>query len=320
MFGGKGGVGKTTCATSCAIWAAEHGRNTLIISTDPAHSLGDSLGIELKLGELTPIDKVKNLTALEIDPQKKVTELQGIAEINPMKDLGMDGMMGEMVQGMFEGMIGDNEQGKALNLPGIDETLAFGKVLEYIETDHDFDLIIFDTAPTGHTLRLLGLPETLSSWIGRMLKFRLKLGKFFGKFKGLFGGEDTQPDNSLEVLEKMNNSILRARADLTDPKINSFVIVMIPEEMAIAETGRLLNELIKFGIPNSYIIVNQFYKDDLELCAFCKSRRAMQKRNLKKINNIFKDKLGKNVIIAPLYKDEIREIDTLKEFGTHLIY
>ena len=320
FFEGKGGVGKTTCAMSCAIWASEHGRNTLIISTDPAHSLGDSLGIQLKLGELTPIEGVQNLTALEIDPQKKITELKDIANVNPINEMGMGGMMGEMVQGMFEGMMGDNEQENPLNPPGIDETLAFGKVLEYIETDHDFDLIIFDTAPTGHTLRLLGLPETLSSWIGRILKLRLRLGKFFGKFKSLFGGENTQPDNSLEVLERMNDSILRAREDLTDSKKTSFVIVMIPEEMAIAETGRLLNELIRYKIPNSFIIVNQCYEDKSELCAFCKSRREMQKKNLQKITKIFKEKLGKEIIIAPLYKDEIRKIESLREFGKHLIH
>jgi len=319
FFGGKGGVGKTTCATSCAIWAADHGRNTLIISTDPAHSLGDSLGVELKLGELTPIKKIKNLTALEIDPQEKITEFQGIGDINPMKEMGLEGTMGDMAKGMFEGMMEGDDQGNPLNPPGIDETLAFGKVLEYIETDHEFDLIIFDTAPTGHTLRLLGLPETLTSWIGRILKLRLRIGSFFGKFKNLFGGEDTQPDNSLEVLKKMNESILRAREDLTDPKKNSFVIVMIPEEMAIAETGRLLNELIRYKIPNSFIVVNQFYEEEAELCAFCESRREMQKKNLQKINNIFKDKLGKEIIIAPLYKDEIRKIDSLKEFSKHLI-
>ena len=319
FFGGKGGVGKTTCATSCAIWAADHGRNTLIISTDPAHSLGDSLGIELKLGELTPISAINNLTALEIDPQQKITELQGIGDINPMDEMGMGGLMGEMAQGMFEGMMGGDEKGNPLNPPGIDETLAFGKVLEYIETDHEFDLIIFDTAPTGHTLRLLGLPETLSSWIGRILKLRLRIGNFFGKFKNLFGGEDAKPDNSLEVLERMNDSILRAREDLTDPKKNSFVIVMIPEEMAIAETGRLLNELMRYNIPNSFIIVNQVYKDESELCAFCRSRRDMQNRNLRKIIDIFKNKLGKEIIIAPLYKDEIRKMENLKKFSTHLI-
>lgn len=316
MFGGKGGVGKTTCAASSAIWAAEHGRKTLIISTDPAHSLGDSLGLELPPGEPVPVKDVENLTALEINPQAKVAEFKQLTEVNPIGDLGM---MGDMVQSMLDGMAGDADEGGSLNPPGIDETLAFGKVLEFIETEHDYDLIIFDTAPTGHTLRLLGLPETLSSWIGRILKFRLKLGRIFGKFKKLFGGGNDQQDDSLEVLERMNDAIKDAREDLTNPSVNSFVIVMISEEMAIAETGRLLNQLIKYNIPNSNIVINQLYQDPSELCEFCKSRRTMQQRNLKKIKNIFQDKLNKSLIEVPLFKDEIREYDKLKEFSKRLI-
>ena len=316
MFGGKGGVGKTTCAASSAIWAAEHGRKTLIISTDPAHSLGDSLGMELPPGEPVPVKDVKNLTALEINPQAKVAEFKQLTEVNPIGDLGM---MGDMMQSMLDGMAGDTDEGISLNPPGIDETLAFGKVLEFIETEHDYDLIIFDTAPTGHTLRLLGLPETLSSWIGKILKLRLKLGRIFGKFKKLFGGGNDQQDDSLEVLERMNEAIIDAREDLTNPNVNSFVIVMISEEMAIAETGRLLNQLIKYSIPNSDIVINQLYQDPSELCEFCKSRRAMQQRNLKKIKTVFQDKLNKNLIKVPLFKDEIREYDMLKEFSKRLI-
>jgi len=316
MFGGKGGVGKTTCAASSAIWAAEHGRKTLIISTDPAHSLGDSLGMELPPGEPVPVKDVENLTALEINPQAKVAEIKKLTEVNPIGDLGM---MGDMVQSMLDGMAGDTDEGISLNPPGIDETLAFGKVLEFIETEHDYDLIIFDTAPTGHTLRLLGLPETLSSWIGKILKLRLKLGRIFGKFKKLFGGGNDQQDDSLEVLERMNDAIIDAKEDLTNPNVNSFVIVMISEEMAIAETGRLLNQLIKYSIPNSDIVINQLYQDPSELCEFCKSRRAMQQRNLKKIKTVFQDKLNKNLIEVPLFKDEIREYDMLKEFSKRLI-
>jgi len=316
MFGGKGGVGKTTCAASSAIWAAEHGRKTLIISTDPAHSLGDSLGMELTPGEPVPVKDVENLTALEINPQAKVAEFKQLTEVNPIGDLGM---MGDMMQSMLDGMAGDTDEGVSLNPPGIDETLAFGKVLEFIETEHDYDLIIFDTAPTGHTLRLLGLPETLSSWIGKILKLRLKLGRIFGKFKKLFGGGNDQQDDSLEVLERMNDAIIDAKEDLTNPNVNSFVIVMISEEMAIAETGRLLNQLIKYSIPNSNIVINQLYQDPSELCEFCKSRRAMQQRNLKKIKTVFQDNLNKNLIEVPLFKDEIREYDMLKEFSKRLI-
>ena len=312
MFGGKGGVGKTSCASSSAIWAAEHGRNTLIISTDPAHSLGDSLGMELAPGEPTPVTGVKNLTALEINPKINMGEFQGITNMNPMEDLGMGGMMDTF------GM-GDLEDFASMNPPGIDEALAFGKVLEFIETEHDYDLIVFDTAPTGHTLRLLSLPDTLSGWLGKLLKLRLRMGKLLGTFKKAFSKGEQKEDNSLEILERLNNSIENAKEDLTNPVKNSFVVVMIPEEMAIAETGRLLNELMKYNIPVSNIVINQLYSDAEELCNFCKARREMQQKNLLKIRDIFGEKLGKILIEVPLFKEEIREYPKLKEMGENLI-
>lgn len=313
MFGGKGGVGKTSCATSSAIWAAEHERNTLIISTDPAHSLGDSLGVELPPGIPTKIENIENLTALEINPKANMAEFKGLTDINPLEEMGM----GDMMDGMP--LLGDLEDLTSMNPPGIDEALAFGKILEFIETEHDFDLVIFDTAPTGHTLRFLGLPETLSSWIGKLLKMRIRLGKMLGAFKRLFTREDKKTDNSMEVLERLNQSILNAREDITNPIKNSFVIVMIPEEMAILETGRLLNELVKYEIPVSNIVVNQLYQDTNELCDFCKGRRNMQQKNLSKIREIFGGKLNKNLIEVPLFKEEIREYDKLKEMGEFLI-
>lgn len=94
---------------------------------------------------------------------------------------------------------------------------------------------------------------------------------------------------------------------------------MIPEEMAILETGRLLNELIKYEIPVSNIVVNQLYQDTTELCDFCKGRREMQQKNLSKIKKIFQDKLNKNLIEIPLFKEEIREYNKLKEMGEFLI-
>ncbi len=319
MFGGKGGVGKTSCAASSGIWAAEHGRNTLIISTDPAHSLGDSLGMELPPGEPTPVDGVDNLTALEINPKAKFAELQELTDMNPIKSLGMDGMMGGMMEGMLEGMMEGGEGGGSLSPPGIDEALAFGKVLEFIEKDHDYDLIVFDTAPTGHTLRLLSLPETLSGWIGKILQLRLRMGKMFGALKRMFTKEEKKEENPLELLKQMKDAILNARDDLTNPEINSFVIVMIAEEMAISETGRLLNELVKYDIPTSNMVVNQLYQNAEELCDFCKSRRGMQQKNLNKIKEIFQQRLGKNLIEVPLFKGEIREYTTLKEMGEFLV-
>jgi len=320
MFGGKGGVGKTSCATSAAIWAAEHGRNTLIISTDPAHSLGDSLDLELPPGEPTPVPGLELLTALEINPQAKMSEFQEILGMDQGLSMGMEGPMGEMMDGVLQGMLGDEGDSPSLNPPGIDEALAFGKVLEFIETNHDYDLIVFDTAPTGHTLRLLGLPETMSGWIGRIIKLKSRVGRIFGSIKRMFdGSEDSEEDDSMEVLERLNYSILNAREDITNPLVNTFIIVMIPEEMAIAETNRLLTELLKYGIPNTTIVVNQLYQDPDELCDFCKARRSMQEKNLKKITSVYEESLGKSIIEIPLFREEVKGYSKLKEMGQFLI-
>jgi len=313
MFGGKGGVGKTTCASSAAIWAAEHGRNTLIISTDPAHSLGDSLGVDLPPGEATKILGVNNLTALEIDPKTDISEYKGLTNMNPLEGSDMPDFMGGIP------LMEDIQDMASMSPPGIDEAFALMKVLEFIETEHDYDLVIFDTAPTGHTLRFLSLPETLSGWIGKLLKMRLKLGNLMGLMKSLFTSAEKNKDNSLEVLESLKESILKARDDLTNPMINSFVVVMIPEEMAISETGRLLNELYKYNIPVSNVVVNNLYLDEDDLCDFCISRRKMQHRNLVKIKEVFEKGFGKNLIEIPLFREEIREYDKLKEFSEHLI-
>ncbi len=312
MFGGKGGVGKTSCASSAAIWAAEKGRNTLIISTDPAHSLGDCLGLELPPGIPTPIEGIQNLTALEINPKANMSEFEGLTKINPMDNLGLPAMDDN-------GIMGEIQELSSMNPPGIDEALAFAKILEFIETDHDFDLIIFDTAPTGHTLRFLALPETLSGWIGKLLRLKLKLGNFLGVFKNLFKKEKSEKDNSLELLERLNESIINARDDITNPKINSFVIVMIPEEMAIAETGRLLNELIKYKIPVSNMVVNQIFPESEEMCDFCNSRRSMQNKHLGRIKDIFENRMKKNIIQVPLFRNEIRTYLKLKEMSEFLI-
>ncbi|TFF98257.1 MAG: arsenic-transporting ATPase [Promethearchaeota archaeon] len=316
MFGGKGGVGKTSCAASSAIWAAEHGRNTLIISTDPAHSLGDSFGVEFPPGKPTPVKGIDNLTALEINPKANMSEFQSLTNMNPVEEMGIPGM-GDM------GMFSELQEFSSMNPPGIDEALAFAKVLEFIETDHPYDLVIFDTAPTGHTLRFLSLPETLSGWIGKLMKLRLKIGNIFGTIKNFFKREDGEEgeddEDQLELLEKLNQSIINARDDLKNPDKNTFVIVMIPEEMAVAETGRLMNELIKYNIPSTNIVVNQLYPDSEELCDFCRSRKKMQHKHLKRIKQIFGQDMNKNIIEVPLFKEEIRKYSKLKEMSEYLI-
>jgi arsenite-transporting ATPase len=296
LFGGKGGVGKTSCAAAASIWAAEHGRKTLIISTDPAHSLGDSL--DQKIGsEIKKIKGVKNLYGLELDPHKAFEEYQKNIEQEESKESQVQSLLGGL--GGLTGM----------TPPGADEALAFAKVLEYIENP-EYDLVVFDTAPTGHTLRLLSLPDVLSGWVINLLKIREYFGKFTGVFKRLVG-KDVKEDRSVETLEKLKSTIDVARGELSDPESTAFVIVMIPEAMAVFETERLLSALNEYEIPCNHIIVNMVYPEIVD-CAFCRARRTMQLENLKEIREIYDDF---NITEVPLYEGEIRGIERLKELS-----
>ncbi|MHA1792851.1 MAG: ArsA family ATPase [Promethearchaeota archaeon] len=308
LFGGKGGVGKTSSASASALWAAENtGKSVLIVSTDPAHSLSDSLGIPLEPGEVTPIDCNGDLHALEISPTKHFEDMQDM--------LGAGGMDMNMA-GMNLPFLGDLTDMASMNPPGVDEALAFGKVLEYLESS-EYDLVIFDTAPTGHTLRLLSLPEILSSWIGKILMLRVKLGKIFGMFKSMFKRKKNKDvDDGLEAFEKLKSAIEIAKEELEDPDKTSFVIVMISEEMAIYETERLLSSLITYNIPVQHIIVNQIYPENVD-CNFCRSRREFQMRHLDEIRDLYSDEF--DVIEIPLFEKEIRKFDQLRKMARYII-
>lgn len=303
LFGGKGGVGKTSNAAATAIWTAEHGRETLVISTDPAHSLGDSFALNLSGGEVKPVRGVKNLYGMEIDPHKAFAAYKEMTQQQQQQApefAGMDSMLG----------LGDAGD---ITAPGADEALAFSKVLEFIH-ECKYDLVIFDTAPTGHTLRLLGLPEMLDSFFGKLIKLRLRFGNVFGRLKSVLGRGDTEPDRSLEQLEKLKETIGGARTELSDPHRTSFVIVMIPEAMVVAETERLLQALYEYEIPSSHIIINQIYPERPD-CTFCRARREMQQKYLEQIRDIYDDFTLTEV---PLFPTEIRGLPSLRRLGTLL--
>ena len=151
LIGVPMGVGKTTVSAATALWCARVGKKTLIISTDPAHSLGDSFDRVIKH---VPTPITQNLEAIEIDPDRAMDEYK---EKMQMQQKYNDAL------GMF------SEQFDVMSSsPGIDEVASFDKFMQYMNTD-EYDVIIFDTAPTGHTLRLLSFPEMMDSWMGKMI-------------------------------------------------------------------------------------------------------------------------------------------------------
>ncbi|MBM4241737.1 MAG: arsenic-transporting ATPase [Euryarchaeota archaeon] len=295
FIGGKGGVGKTTVSAATALWTAQQGKKTLIISTDPAHSLSDSF--ERNIGhEPTPIKE--NLYAVEIDPEVAMKEYKQKMEEQATLNPGMDmGMMQEQMD-------------MASMSPGIDEAAAFDKFLQYMITD-EYDIVIFDTAPTGHTLRFLSFPEMMDSWVGKMIKIRRQIGSMAKAFKNImpFMGDEEEEDRALEDMEVTKKKIREARAVMADPDRTSFKMVVIPEEMSIYESERAMEALKKFNIYSDGVIVNQILPEETD-CEFCESRRKLQQERLKTIHEKFG---GQLIAEVPLLNKEVKGFDTLKQ-------
>ena len=297
FLGGKGGVGKTSLASSLAIFAANQGIDTLIISTDPAHSLSDSLDQEIGSDEI-PINTFDNLWALEIDSEKAAAEYKAMLDASGSNE-------------MFNQFLGEDDI-TGLTPPGTDETVAFAKVLEFIENP-THELLIFDTAPTGHTLRLLSLPEVMDSWLYKLISLPNKLNNLFGGFKSLFSSKDKKktqdPQESLKQLQKR---VKIAQKLLTDPEKTEFIPVTIPTLMSIWETDRLIAALREYNIASKRIIINQINPKN-ESCAFCMKRNTQQLELIEDFKQLYEDDFQIKTI--EMFNTELRGAEMLKKLG-----
>ena len=252
FFGGKGGVGKTTLATASALVVAERGLRTLLVSTDPAHSTADMLGV--KLGS-EPSSVTDALWAIEIDPSLEADRYiagvkQRLAEVTAPR------LVAEV----------ERQIDIARVTPGAEEAALFERFTRLIdEIGVSYDRVIFDTAPLGHTLRLLALPEQMSLWmeglIGRRRKLNL-LGRMWRTVAGAAAGDAVEPgDTVLQTLEERKSRFGRARTVITDGRRTAFVFVVTPEHLPILETQRAVEALERHRIPVGAVIVNRVSSD-----------------------------------------------------------
>lgn len=265
---------------------------------DPAHSLSDSFDTRIG-GEVKKLGK--NLFAVEIDPARAMSEYKErfssqIEQIDGLAKLGI----GETFD--IAGMT-----------PGIDEIAAFDKFLHYMQ-NREYDIIIFDTAPTGHALRFLSLPDVLDSWLGKMIKIRMRFGGMMDLVKKIlpFGKEEEEKAKfGMDELDRMKERIRMAKEILSDPKKTHYVMVTIPEAMSILESGRSLKTLKEYRIPVETIIVNQIIPEN-QSCAFCTDKRNSQLRRVQEIRKLFKEF---NILLLPLFKEEVRGFKSLEKLG-----
>ncbi|GAA0151604.1 transporter [Lithospermum erythrorhizon] len=316
MLGGKGGVGKTSCAASLAVKFASNDHPTIVVSTDPAHSLSDSFDQDLTGGTFVPVQGVDSpLFALEINPETTREEFRAAGQNRSNSD--MKDIMSSMGLGAIADQLGNLKLGELLDTPppGLDEAIAISKVMQFLESEkYDrFTRIVFDTAPTGHTLRLLSLPDFLDASIGKMMKLKKKISSATSAIKSVFGKDD-KPQDSNDKLEKLRERMAKVRDLFHDSEVMEFVIVTIPTVMAINESSRLCASLKKGSVPVRRLIVNQIIPPSASDCKFCAMRRKDQMRVLELIQ---KDPELSTLISvqAPLVDVEVRGVPALKFMG-----
>lgn len=276
FFSGKGGVGKTTLASATAVHLARSGMRVLISSTDPAHSLSDVF--RRPIGH-RGVDIEPNLRALEMDSAARWGEATKTLEDASSAPTGSAGGR------RSEGKRGESRLSKTLSdvmgamgeAPGVDEFMSLEILLETMAS-RDYDTVIFDTAPTGHALRLLLLPEMLDGWVGKLLTLREGIGRMSRAVKRFLGGQG-DPQDLGEGLAEARSRIAMAKSILTDDERTLFALVTIPEAMSVLESTRTMERLQQHRIPLGVVIVNGVQPLS-EGCEFCQARHEIHKREL----------------------------------------
>lgn len=286
MFGGKGGVGKTTCSATTALHYASLGRRTLIISSDLTPSLSDMFEMEVGPTE-KPVKGVDNLYALEIGPEevmKRWKEKFG-PEIYEAACSLIDMEYDEVID--YVGMA-----------PGIQEEFMLDYVLERIK-DGSYDLIVWDTAPAGDTLRLLELPHKFIAHLRIAPKVYLQVKDAFKLKKVPF----------LNIIEGWKALAEEVTDFMRDPQNTEFILVTIPEGLGVYQARRLVKEFEGFGLQIRYILVNNVIKNpDSD---FYSQRMEMQRKYIDMLSNDHGDRM--HLIEVPLFPHEIKGVESLRE-------
>ncbi|MBI5305884.1 MAG: TRC40/GET3/ArsA family transport-energizing ATPase [Chloroflexi bacterium] len=302
FFGGKGGVGKTVMAGVTAMWFAQQGRKTMLASTNPVHSLSGLLDQNV-FGQPTAVKGVPNLWAYEIDTKETIERSKAdiknkiqwflkFAEISTQADQFVE---------------------SATMNPAFEESAMFENMIELMFKD-EYDVYVFDTAPTANARRLLGMSKVYSLWVNKMMKSRdearsLREMLSFTKKK--------EEDPLMDYLISFRDRMAHAQKLLTDKALTSFFFVTLPEALPIAVIKRFINWFHDFGIPVGGVLVNMVIQKDQVLTSspeFVRNRVAMQDAYM---DQIWSDFNGQVRAVIPLLDNEVRGVKGLENFVKH---
>ena len=293
LVGGKGGVGKTTVSSALAVLASQRGKKVLLVSTDPAHSLADAFNREPIGDRITRL--APNLDGLELDPDREVQ--QHLANVSAqLKRYTRPDMFAEI----------ERQMRLTRQSPGAQEAAMLERIAQTIELGlSDYDAVIFDTAPTGHTLRLLSLPEAMAAWTQGLLqanKRSEKLGEVLSHLTPKAGrdldnpmadptqlataGMDERNRAITDTLLARQRLLQRTREVLLDANTSALLLVLTPETLPILETARAVNTLLQEKLPLAGLIVNRILPDHAD-GDFLAQRRQQEQQHLKQIADDF---------------------------------
>jgi len=319
FVGGKGGVGKTTTAAALAIGFADAGERCLLVSTDPAHSLGDIFGTRIGNRERSLLP---NLFALEIDPEEQVDRYLASVK-RTMREFVRPEMYAEV----------DRQMSLNRLSPGAVEAAMMERMAEVmIDGEGSYDRIVFDTAPTGHTLRLLELPEIMAAWTDGLLRHRDQSDTLTRAMRRLRGGgrrgedlsfldpveddrEDERSRRIREVLLERRRKFHRVKHFLLDAGTSAFVLVLIPERLPILETRKALDALERFEVPVTGMVVNRVLPKT-PLGDFLEQRRGQEARYFEDIDRLFR---GVPRVEVELQPQDVHGVEALRGIGRVLL-
>ena len=302
MFGGKGGLGKTTFSAATAYWLAQQGKKVLVFSVDPQASLSDIFQKDI-FGK-GPVQIMENLWAQEIDADQHIKAYQNEIRQKILDMYGFDEVPEEIEQYIQA----------ASAEPAMEESAIFDAVVDIV-VEGNYDYYIYDLVPLGHALYYLSMAKVYDEWINKITKLREEMREYEEMVSRLKREKETEEDQILKELQYIRGRINASSQILTDKQKTAFFFVVVPEEMIIFDTQKAAELFSKFDVPIAGYVVNRILPEALlreNVPPYLKNRMQMQQGYLAKIE----EKLGRQVVAqVPEMERDVTGLDMIKKLS-----
>src|SRR5512137_514061 len=305
MYGGKGGLGKTTFSAATAYWLAKQGKKVLVFSVDPQASLSDIFKRDI-FGK-GPVEIMPNLFAQEIDADQRIREYQEEIRQKIRDMYGMTEIPEEI----------ENYIQAAAAEPAMEESAIFDEVVDIVGSGN-YDYYIYDLVPLGHALYYLSMASVYDQWIDKITALRAEMEEYSQVAAVMQRKKETEEDAILRELQYLKTRINKSSGILTDRQPTAFFFVVIPEEMVILDTQKAAGLFAKFDVPLAGYIVNRVIPPELasqDIPEYLRNRLEMQKGYLDKIDQVF----GKDVLTrVPEFERDITGLPMIEKVANSL--